>query len=508
MKTKIISTFNILAKLFFLVFPLVSAWSHSVGAGDRPGGNPEEIRESVIAGTWYPGSAAELRKQIEDFLGRATTPELPGPLNALIAPHAGYVFSGQVAAYAYKLLEKQRFESVIVLAPSHHARFTGVSVYDRGGFRTPLGEVPLDYALIEALEKRDGRIRFVREAHVKEHALEIQLPFLQVLMPGFKLVPLVMGEQDYSSSQWLAEAIADCVRGKSVLVVASSDLSHYRTYEEAKQLDQILMDKVNAFDPRGMYEKLSQGQCEACGGGPMLAAMLIARSQGATSSRVLHYANSGDVSNDRNRVVGYLAAAFWTGPPLKADSQAGAKKAGVDLGLTAEEKALLHRIVKETIEARCRGTKPPPFEPVTPILKQQRGAFVTLHKHGELRGCIGSIMSDRPLVETVTEMALAAAFRDPRFPAVTPDELKELDYEISVLTPLRKIKDVREIQVGVHGIFLRGDGRSGLLLPQVATENGWDRNAFLQNTCRKAGLPSEAWKDQSTEIFIFSADVF
>ncbi len=235
-------------------------------------------------------------------------------MTALISPHAGYVYSGQVAAHAYKLLEKQKFSTVIVLAPSHQARFTGVSVYDRGGFRTPLGVVPLDQDLISALEKRDKRIRFIPEAHAKEHALEIQLPFLQVVMPGFKLVPLVMGEQDLETCRWLAEAIADCIKDKPVLLVASSDLSHFHSSDEAKRLDQVVLDRVAAFDPEGLLRSLESGKCEACGGGPMVATMLAARRLGATKSRVLNSANSGDVTGDRSRVVGYMAAALWAEP--------------------------------------------------------------------------------------------------------------------------------------------------------------------------------------------------
>lgn len=470
----------------------------------------EQIRESAIAGTWYPASAPELRQEIEGFLSHVPSRDIPGRLTTLIAPHAGYIYSGQVAAYAYKALEKQSFQTVVVIAPSHFARFSGVSVYDRGGFKTPLGVVALDTKFISALEKRESRIRFIPEAHEKEHALEIQLPFLQVVMPNFKLVPLVMGEQDLSTCQWLAAALADTIgSNKSVLVVASSDLSHYYPYEQAKKLDEIVINRVNGFDALGLSTNLAQGQCEACGGGPIVTAMLVASRQGATSSKVLYAANSGDVTGDRAKVVGYMAAALWAGPAQKADTQPPAKeKAGIDSGLTAEEKAFLHKIVKETIEARSKNLKPPLLDTDSAALKEARGAFVTLHKHGELRGCIGQIVSERPLVETIAEMAVAAAFQDPRFPTVSSDELKDLDYEISVLTPLHRIKDVSEIRVGVHGIFIKKNGRAGLLLPQVATEYGWDRTTFLEQTCRKASLPKDAWKDKETEIQIFSADVF
>lgn len=473
----------------------------------------ERVREAVLAGTWYPSDPIELRQQIEGFLKRVSPQNIPGSLLTLLAPHAGTVFSGQTAAHAYKLLEGRKMETVVVIAPSHHARFSGVSVYDRGGFRTPLGLVPLDEDLVSALKKRDSRIRFVPEAHAKEHAVEIQLPFLQAVMPGFKLVPLVMGDQDLSAAQWLAEAVAACIGGKSVLVVASSDLSHFHSDAEARKLDHVIVDKVNGFDPEGLSLSLREGKCEACGGGPLVATMMIARRLGATSSRVLSYATSGDVTGDRGRVVGYLAAAQWAGPPLQKPEKdaavpAAPQKAGVDLGLSTADKALLHRLVKETIQARFKGAKALLPEASSAVLREHRGAFVTLHKHGELRGCIGMIVAEKPLIQVVSEMASAAAFQDPRFPPVTQDELKDLDYEISVLTPLRRIQDVTEIQVGVHGILLKNGARSGVLLPQVATEQRWDRGTFLEQTCRKAFLPKDAWKDGATEIYIFSADVF
>ena len=470
----------------------------------------EQIRESILAGSWYPGDAKRLRQEVESYIQKASVPDLQGQLLALISPHAGYRYSGQVAAYAYKLLERQKFDTVVLIAPSHRAYFSGVSVYDRGGFRTPLGVVSLDSELVAALKERDRRIRFVAEAHAQEHSLEIQLPFLQVVMPGFKLVPLIMGDQSFASCQWLAEAVAACIGKKSVLVVASSDLSHFHPYQEAKRLDQVVLDKVNAFDPGALSESLNGGKCEACGGGPMVTAMLIAKKLGANKSQVLHYANSGDVTGDHSGVVGYMAAAVWANPKTKGTVEEEGKqpKVGVDLGLTGEEKSALLELARKTIEAKCRGEKAPVPEAQSPTLSELRGAFVTLHKQGRLRGCIGHIQARQPLVKTVAEMAVAAAFDDPRFPPLRAEELKEIDIEISVLTPLRRIADVREIRVGTHGIYIRKGGYSGLLLPQVATEWKWDRAAFLEHTCEKAHLPKDAWKDKETEIYIFSADVF
>jgi MEMO1 family protein len=495
------------------VVSIVCLWwlMGSVAAAEAEN-QPEKVHESVIAGSWYPGSASELRQKVDELLRGVPDQDLPGKLTALISPHAGYPYSGQVAAYACKLLGKQKFDSVIVIGPSHRAAFRGVAVYDRGGFRTPMGTVPLDKELVAELKKQDNRIRYVDDAHTLEHSIEIQLPLLQTIMPGFRLVPLLMGEQDAATCEWLAEAIAKCVAGRSVLVVASSDLSHFHPYEKAKQLDQIVIDKVNAFDPEGLASSLARGECEACGGGPIITAMLVARRQGANKSRVLYYANSGDVTGDhkgaRGGVVGYLAGAVWTAGDASAEGGGEHKRVGVDLGLSPDEKAFLHRVVRETIEARCLGAQTPRFDATSSKLKEHLGAFVTLHKAGELRGCIGHITSDRPLAETVAEMSVAAAFQDPRFRPVSADELKDISIEISVLTPLRQISGADEVQVGLHGIYIRRNGSAGLLLPQVATEQGWDRATFLDQTCRKARLPKDAWKDGTTQIFVFSADVF
>lgn len=471
---------------------------------------PEEIREPAIAGAWYPGSAIELRQAVSSYLAAvpAKDPAPPQSVVALIAPHAGYAYSGQVAAFAYKQIEGREFDTVVVIAPSHRVPFTGIAVFDRGGFRTPLGVMELDRSFITALEKKNRSIRFVPGAHTQEHALEIQLPFLQVLLPRARLVPLLMGDQDWTTCLALADALAEACAGKSVLIVASSDLSHFHPHDAARKLDQVVIDNVNGFDPNGLQNALTQFRCEACGGGPMVTAMLAASKLGATRSRVLHYANSGDVTGDRSRVVGYMAAVFFAEKPGAKEAGRATPRVEVDLGLSRDEKAALLKLARETIEARSQGKPAPKPDARSARLKEPRGAFVTLHKRGELRGCIGHIVGARPLAESVSEMAEAAAFHDPRFPAVRAEELRDLDIEISALTPMERIGNLEEVVIGRHGLYMKRGSRSGLLLPQVATEQGWDRVQFLENTCRKAGMEKDAWKDPGTEIYIFSAEIF
>ena len=476
------------------------------GEGKGKAMSGQHVRESVIAGSWYPGDPARLTKDIKGYLAQVPEHKIDGKLIALISPHAGYMYSGQVAAHAYKLLEGKKYDIVVIVSPSHRAYFQGASVYPMGGYRTPLGIVPVAEEITEALMKKSPHIDFIPQAHSQEHSLEIQLPFLQVVLKDFRLVPIVMGQQDLPMCKELGAAIADVIKGKNALLIASTDLSHFHTYDEAVALDRKFVQNVDAFDPEGLSKALKGGQCEACGGGPVVAVMLAAQALGADKSEVLNYANSGDVTGDHDRVVGYMAGALY-----RSTGSAGAhakEKVGIDLGLSEEEKKTLHEIAHTVIWNKASGKEVPEFKITSERLKELRGAFVTINKKGSLRGCIGHIKGVKPLYKSVEEMAAAAAFQDPRFPPVTKNELKDLDIEISVLTPFEQITDVNKIEVGKHGLYIERGFYSGLLLPQVATEYGWDRDTFLEHTCRKAGLPTDAWKDKDTRIYIFSADIF
>jgi hypothetical protein len=490
---------------FFLLMSSLSMVQCSEGGKEM---DMKEIREPAVAGSWYPDNPDVLSQDIKRYLENAKKEKIEGKVIALVSPHAGYIYSGQVAAHAYKSIEGKTFDTVVVVAPSHRALFKGASLYDRGGFRTPLGVVPIDVELSKKMMEKRKEIQFLPEAHAEEHSLEMQIPFLQIALKSFKLVPIVMEPYwSWETCQYLSSAIAETVRGKNVLLVASSDLSHFHSYEKAVELDKIVLNHIERLDPEGLNRDLKQGRCEACGGGPIISIMLAAKALGANKGRVLKYLNSGDVVGDRSRVVGYAAGVFYqtTGGIEKMEEK---KKVGIDLGLNEQEKKTLHDIAKTVIENKARGKAVPEFKVDSPILKENRGAFVTINRKGQLRGCIGYIEGRGPLYKTIEEMAEAAAFRDPRFNPVREKELPELEVEISVLTPLKRIKDVNEIEVGKHGIYIKKGWNSGLLLPQVATEYGWDRLTFLEHTCNKAGLPSNAWKDKNAEIYIFSADIF
>ncbi len=270
-----------------------------------------EIRKSPIAGTWYPGEKSALCSGIESFFRKVPPLNIEGDVISLISPHAGYIYSGQVAAYAYKAVRGEKFDSVVVIGPSHRAYFHGVSVYNGGGYETPLGIVPVDTELVEGMIAQNSSVVSNPASQAQEHSIEIQLPFLQVALGSFRFVPLLMGDQDSSTCESLASTIRMAAGKKRILIVGSSDLSHYHPYEKAVKLDSAALRRMEALNPEALLSDLRSGTLEACGGGPMAVAMLAARDMGANGAKVLKYANSGDVTADKSGVVGYAAAVFF-----------------------------------------------------------------------------------------------------------------------------------------------------------------------------------------------------
>lgn len=469
-----------------------------------------KIRESVIAGTWYPANADKLRKEIQGYLKNASVTALSGRLVGLVAPHAGYMYSGPVAAYAYKMLEGKSVKRVLIMAPSHRAYFNGASVDDVGGYRTPLGVVPVDRPLAERLMAHTDVFSHVPQAHAQEHSLEIQLPFLQVVLGDFHLTPVLIGDTSLDGCRTIARIVAEAIGEDQVLLIASTDLSHYYAYQEAKKLDARVIELVDRFDPEGLFDALRRRECEACGGGPLVTTLLAARQLGATTARVLHYANSGDVTGDVRGVVGYMAAALVDNPgktQKEIQGRATEQKSG-EVSLSEEHKTILRNIALQAIRWKLLGTPEPVYEGEAPELWEKRGAFVTLHKQGTLRGCIGYVEPIKPLWETVKDAAVQAAFSDPRFPPLRADELDALHLEISALSPLERIQDPMDFTIGRHGLVVRKSYHSGLLLPQVASEHGWSKEEFLNWTCKKAGLAPKSWKQREVEVYRFSAEVF
>ena len=447
-------------------------------------------RKPAVAGMFYSADARELAGMIDGFLKQPKALKKDEELAALIVPHAGYVYSGQVAAYAYKQLEGRDFGKVILIGASHHKGFEGVATVAYDSFNTPLGKVSVDTGAIKELKALDRNIVTDNGAHDPEHSLEVQLPFLQRTLKSFKIVPLLFGNITPQTSVKLADDIFRIADEKTI-VIASTDLSHYYNNYTADRLDKEGLDAIKDNDIDRFFKCVATGKTEACGSPAVVTAMLYASHKGAGDIEILKHANSGDVTGDNSKVVGYASVAFFRAVT----------------GLNDAEKRTLLKLARVTLENHYLGTNRA-VEADTPALLRKSGAFVTLNKNGQLRGCIGYIQPVEQLNKAVERMAMAAALEDTRFMPVTKEELPKLHIEISVLSPMKRIKDISEIKVGRDGLYLVARGRSGVFLPQVPGEFGWDRDEYLRQICGKAGVPDDAWKDKDAQLFTFTAQVF
>uniref|UniRef100_A0A7C4Y5T2 MEMO1 family protein ENV67_06150 n=1 Tax=candidate division WOR-3 bacterium TaxID=2052148 RepID=A0A7C4Y5T2_UNCW3 len=454
------------------------------------------IRKPVVAGQFYPADPVELKKMVNSFL---VDLNIEGDVIGFITPHAGYPFSGPTAGYSYSSIKGKGIKKVILIGPSHHSYFNGISIYDKGKWLTPLGEVEIDEELAKKIMKQNSRIRYIPEGHSYEHSLEVQIPFLQMVLKDFKIVPIVMGAQTEENVNILKDALVNALKDeKDFLLIASSDFYHGESYEEAKDINESASKYIEKFEPDSFFNFIikeeNKGIAAACGFGPSTVVMGVSKALGADTSLILHKTTSNDVMKVYSGyVVGYISAVF-------------VKKNSSKFTLNDEEKKTLLNIARKTIEEYITSGKIPDFDVKDEKLKVMTGVFVTLKKKGELRGCIGLIKGIKPLYLGVRDMAIAAATEDPRFFPVRKDELKDIEIEISVLTPFQKVKDPEEIVVGKDGLYIVKGIYSGLLLPQVPVEWGWDRKTFLEQVCYKAGLPKDAWKN--AELYKFQALVF
>lgn len=273
------------------------------------------IREPAVAGTFYPIDRSELENEVLTMLGDSRSEQLEGDIMGIISPHAGYVYSGRIAAEVYNQIRNKRYDNVIIIAPSHFEYFEGCSVVF-GNYKTPIGAIETHIEMAEAIVSKSSFIKESTKGHMREHSLEVQLPFLQIALGNFKLIPVVMGSQDYSTAEDLSNSIFAVLSDATFsnnknLIVGSSDLSHYYPVERAKEMDGIVIQDIGDFDERKLIDDISSKKCEACGYGPMITTMLISKKLGANKSRVISYGNSGDVSGDYSSVVGYLSSVFY-----------------------------------------------------------------------------------------------------------------------------------------------------------------------------------------------------
>lgn len=473
-----------------------------------------DVRPPAVAGQFYPSDPQKLKLAVQQFLDGSTEIPMEKPI-AMIVPHAGYVYSGQICADAYRQVQGRLYDVVVLLGVDHTTPgFTGISLGDYSAFRTPMGVSPVDEEIISALMAECKDCDRSREVHVREHSIEIQLPFIQSLFPKARIVPAIIHPPDGAMCARFGESLGKVLRNRQALIVISSDLSHYPTGDNAAKADRQTLATIAGLDPARISSAmrsldLPNLETRACGEAAILAGLTAAKILGATRTVIAGYASSGDVPiGDGARTVGYGAVVLTSG---KAPSDTAllnrppAPSAATPLQ-GSEKKALL-AFARECIRRYLTTQTVPIARNFPPRINFAQGAFVTLKKSGELRGCMGHIPGDSALGKTVGAMALQAAFGDPRFPPVELSEVKNLEIEISVLTPMKTVASFNEIAVGRDGVLLTQGTSSAVFLPQVAVENNWSRDAMLDNLCRKARLAAGCWK-RDAQFRIFQADVF
>ncbi|MDD4538893.1 MAG: AmmeMemoRadiSam system protein B [Lentisphaeria bacterium] len=498
------------------------------------GGNAATVRPTAVAGSFYPGKADALRKEVQRLLDNAGDVHPGGNVLGAMAPHAGYVYSARFSAPVFKALGACEIDTVVIIGHDLGANAPGIVAVlsDVDAYETPLGQVPVDIAMVKALQDVPG-IMIHNGIHAREHSIEVQLPFLQVVKPGVKIVPAFMGEVSVENSRRFVEALDKAAGGRRLFVLASTDLSHYPAYDDAVKLDQATMALVSAMDLQGLCERQAgkgvdapNTQTAICAAGGVITALTFAQKHGVDEVKILARGNSGDArGGDLKSVVGYASAIFVDNRATSTNNQDDDKsttttakatpnapptaEATPEFALSAAAQAELLTLARNRISAETRREKwsyRPPA--VLTELQEPAAVFVTLTKDGQLRGCIGTTVAREPLWAAVEDAACAAAFEDNRFMPVQEDELKRLRVEISVLSPMQPVASADLVQPFKHGVLIRAGYHSGLFLPQV-WEQLPDKEHFLSVLCEhKAGLPGDAWRRQDVKLFIFTVFAF
>lgn len=466
-------------------------------------------RPAMVAGGFYPKDPAELARMVDGFLSHAKPPALPGEPLGILVPHAGYAYSGSVAAHGYKTIGK-KVKTVILLGVAHRVPVQGAAVWSHGAFETPLGRIPVNEALSKKIMAASSLIRADTKPHENEHSIEVQLPFLQRTLGEFSIVPLLLNnDRDLEALREIGHAIAEGARGESVLLVLSSDLSHYPTSDLATLVDRTTLSSLGSFDPlfvRDTSEALLNREekaldCAMCGEAAVIAGLSALKEMGANQAVVVGAQNSGETPGvgDPSHVVGYGAVAF-----VKAASP---KPFG--FSLTEEQKAFLLKSARLSIADGLNGVRYQPHSLSTwANCNFPAAVFVTLREDGQLRGCIGTTEAHNTLLENVRTYARAAAFEDPRFPRLAKNELEKIHIEISLLSRPVPVQSAAEIIPLKHGVVVQKGMKRGLFLPSV-WEQLPDKEAFLSELCsQKAGLPRDAWKNPDVTLSVFTSDAF
>lgn len=483
-------------------------------------------RIPAVAGQFYPADPKELTTTIKTYFDNIKTlPETKGTLLGVISPHAGYIFSGQVAAYSYKFLSQYNFDNpiIILIGQSHYYRLSKPAVWTKESFYTPLGEVKIETELSKILVKEKDYFDDSPQPHIPEHSLEVQLPFLQYIYGNkFTIVPILVSSFNYDFAYKISEKLVSVIKSYStkrkIVIVCSTDMSHYPSYEDAVKIDNQAIQLVKTYDPKKYFDEIPKLEktrienlhCVFCGETAVSITLITTKLLGGNYIEVLKYANSGDVElyGDKSRVVGYLSLAFIkTTKELQQEKKA--MKEETEFKISEHNQKLLLDLARKTIKEYITTGKIIEFKTDDKELLRPSAVFVTLTtKSGQLRGCIGTTIPQYPLYQAVINMAIAAATEDPRFTPVKPYELDDIKIEISILSPLKRVFSHKDIKEKVHGVMVRSGGRSGLFLPQV-----WEqlpkKEQFLSELCwGKAGLPPNAWQDPKTELYVFTVFKF
>lgn len=473
------------------------------------------IRRPSAAGQFYPSDKDELSIMIDHFFKNIIKPSVlissPTP-KIIIVPHAGYVFSGQTAACAFQKLSGQNYDTIFILGPSHNFLLDGLILYGGDLVETPLGQIPVNKKIIQNL-LNNPYITINNSPHNLEHSLEVEIPFLQkILKNNWRVVLGLINDDDPILLRSIAATLSSIINSNNNLIVISSDLSHYPNYKNAQYSDQkilsaIIAKNVDLFDlteKEIINQKLSGLETCACGSTIVKLAMLVANNLNF-EGQIIHYNNSGDiVCGNKEHVVGYGAVIFYATEKYSPDQAANISSTN-NIYLKTEEQQAALKLVRNTLELSLGLTtdKYTSYRNFS-IFSEKMGVFVTLHNKGVLRGCIGLIEPILPLDKSLIEMAKSAAFHDPRFLPLTKDELEKIKIEISLLTPPVAIKNIEKIIPGQHGVIIRKNGYSGIFLPQVWQETGWNKETFLNHLCTdKAGLELFCWQKTQTSIYIF-----
>jgi AmmeMemoRadiSam system protein B/AmmeMemoRadiSam system protein A len=476
--------------------------------------NTTSDRQPFAAGRFYSADKETLTKDLNEMFGTCTKTSPGGKVQAIISPHAGYVFSGKIAAAAFSSINNHSgYKNIFIIGSSHVSAFDGASVFNTGDYITPLGRAVINMEIASALTDKNKVFRFSTESHIREHSIEVQIPFIQTYFKDNpKIIPIIIGTDNEETVKRIAQALSPWFTQENLFII-SSDFSHYPAYKQAVETDkatalaiisgshEIFLKTLNDNSDK----KISGLATSMCGWTSGLLLLYLSENNPHLKYQLIDYCNSGDSPyGNKDEVVGYNAIAlFETGRKTEPEN---VKEE--EFTITKQEKAELFAIVRSAIKMQLDEKKEytVDYKKISPKLMTPMGAFVTLKIDGALRGCIGRFISADPLYEVVKASAISSAFEDPRFSQLTKEEYRKIEIEITVLGPLKKISNISEIILGKHGIYIKKENRAGTMLPQVATENGWSVEEFLGYTSRdKAGIGWDGWK--AADIYIYEGVV-